>query len=98
MVYRTVGKASSEMRLYFPAPEDPILASDSSLDLLSHATETVNLGTSCNVRASYFSGQNIHGDALLATVGYKWKCPDLYHEDTSLSTYYRFVLRAYISQ
>lgn len=97
MAYRTVGKASSEMRLYFPAPEDPSLVSDLSLELLSPANETFSQGTSFNVRASYFSGQNIHGDVLLASVGHTWKSPDLYHEDVSLGTYYRFVLRVYIS-
>lgn len=97
MAYRTVGKASSEMRLYFPAPVDPSLVSDSSLELLSPANEPVSRGTSFNVRASYFSGQNIHGDVLLASVGYTWKSPDLYQEDVSLGTYYRFVLRVYIS-
>ncbi|XXG74659.1 hypothetical protein AAC387_Pa07g3324 [Persea americana] len=92
LVSRTVGKASSEMRLYFPAPVDPSLVSDSSLELLSPANETVSRGTSFNARASYFSGQNIHGDVLLASVGYTWKSPDLYHEDVSLGTYYRMLI------
>lgn len=91
IISRTVGKASSEMRFYFPA-EDSLLASDSSLDELSHVNGTASLESKFNVRASYFSGQSIYGTALLAAVGYTWKSMDLYHEDIFLGTYYRMLI------
>ncbi|XP_042520731.1 small RNA 2'-O-methyltransferase isoform X2 [Macadamia integrifolia] len=87
LVSRTVGKASSEMRLYFSVLELPV-PSDSSLEDLLDAKEVVTDG-SFNERASYFSSQNIYGDAILASIGYTWKFPELFHEDVSLGTYYR---------
>ncbi|XP_058100049.1 small RNA 2'-O-methyltransferase isoform X2 [Magnolia sinica] len=92
IISRTVSKASSEMRLYFSAPKDLYLTSDSSLEVLSNMKETVNSQSLFNARAHYFSGQNIYGDALLATVGYTWKSTDLFHEDVSLATYYRMLI------
>ncbi|KAI3980308.1 hypothetical protein MKX01_001379, partial [Papaver californicum] len=85
LLSRTIGKSSSEMRLYF-SPLGLPLKSDSTLGDLSYEAETLNL------RASYFSGQNIHGDAILATFGYTWKCKDLFHEDVTLGTYYRMLV------
>ncbi|OVA08041.1 RNA-binding protein Lupus La [Macleaya cordata] len=84
LVSRTIGKSSSEMRLYFSSLELP-LKLDSSEDL-SHRGETINL------RACYFSGQDIYGDAILASIGYTWKCKDLFHEDVTLGTYYRMLV------
>ncbi|XP_008812123.2 small RNA 2'-O-methyltransferase [Phoenix dactylifera] len=91
VVSRTVGKASSEMKLYFPIPEAPLMASISS-DL--HATVEGNIKTETilNKRASYFSGQKIYGDAVLANIGYTWKSSDLFYEDISLCSYYRMLL------
>ncbi|XP_043689681.1 small RNA 2'-O-methyltransferase-like [Telopea speciosissima] len=90
LVSRTVGKASSEMRLYFSALESPV-PSDLSLEDLLDAKEPVT-NESFNDRASYFSSQNIYGDAILASIGYTWKFPDLFHEDVSLGTYYRMLI------
>ncbi|RZC48344.1 hypothetical protein C5167_041297 [Papaver somniferum] len=78
-------KSSLEMRVYF-SPLGLPLKTDSTLEDLSYETETLNL------RASYFSGQNIHGEAILATFGYTWKCTDLFHEDVTLCTYYRMLV------
>lgn len=84
---RTVGKASSEMRLYFCAPKSCL--GDLSSGLLD-STESVYPKGSLNKRGSYLSGQLVYGDAILASIGYKWKSSDLVYEDVSLRTYYRF--------
>ncbi|KAJ4976047.1 hypothetical protein NE237_001153 [Protea cynaroides] len=89
LVSRTVGKASSEMRLYFSALELPVPL-DSSLDDLLYAKAVTD--GSFNERASYFSSQNIYGNAILASVGYTWRFPDLFHEDVTLGTYYRMLI------
>ncbi|KAF6139507.1 hypothetical protein GIB67_015464 [Kingdonia uniflora] len=89
LVSRIIGKASSEVRLYFPAPEFPYQL-DSSLEVLLNGTYTFE--ASLNQRACYFSGQDIYGDAILASLGYKWKSTDLYHEDVSLGIYYRMLV------
>lgn len=44
-----------------------------------------------NTIATYLSGQEICGDAILASVGYTWKSTDLFYEDLSLRAYYRYV-------
>ncbi|KAI3910025.1 hypothetical protein MKW92_017392 [Papaver armeniacum] len=85
LLSRTIGKSLSEMRVYFSPMELP-LKSDSTLEDLSYDAETLN------IRASYFSGQNIYGEAILATFGYTWKCKELFHEDLTLGTYYRMLV------
>lgn len=92
LVSRTVGKASSEMKLYFSAPEVSLLSSDSSVELHANVEGNVDVEPILNKRASYFSGQHIYGDAILANVGYTWKSSDLFYEDVSLCTYYRMLL------
>lgn len=82
--FRAIGKASSEMRFYFSAPRCQLSCPDSSSEAHFSAEEPLNL------RASYLSGQNIYGNAVLATVGYAWKSKDLFCEDVTLCTYYRF--------
>ncbi|KAL7102584.1 hypothetical protein ACP275_08G128900 [Erythranthe tilingii] len=77
IISRTIGKASSEMRIYSAAPKQ----------LLCDQFE----GT-LNDRASYFAGQEIHGDAILASVGYTWRSTDLFHEAVSLRSYYRMLV------
>lgn len=42
-----------------------------------------------NVRASYFAGQDIAGDAILASIGYTRKSRDIFYEDVSVRLYYR---------
>lgn len=44
---------------------------------------------SLNIRASYFAGQEVYGDAILASIGYSWKSTDLFHEAILLCSYYR---------
>ncbi|KAL6983228.1 hypothetical protein U1Q18_016619 [Sarracenia purpurea var. burkii] len=85
LVSRTIGKASSEMRLYFCAPVSCL--EDSASGLL-YSTEAIYSEGSFNSRASYLCGHLIYGDAILATIGYKWKSSDLFHEDVYLHTYY----------
>ncbi|XP_057988172.1 small RNA 2'-O-methyltransferase isoform X2 [Hevea brasiliensis] len=83
LLSRAIGKASSETRLHFAAPESAML--DVSADL-------VNLEGPLNVRASYFCGQSIYGDAIMASIGYTWRSKDLFHEDISLQSYYRMLI------
>ncbi|CAL9192459.1 unnamed protein product [Musa hybrid cultivar] len=91
LVSRTVGKASSEMKVYFPYPEVPHF-SDSSSGLKTSSEGKVSIEPIINQRASYLSGQDIYGDAILANIGYTWKSPYLFYEDVSLCTYYRMLL------
>ncbi|OAY47297.1 small RNA 2'-O-methyltransferase isoform X1 [Manihot esculenta] len=80
---RTIGKASSETRLYFVAPES---------SMLDVSAELVNLEGHLNVRASYLCSQSIYGDAIMASVGYTWRSKELFHEDISLQSYYRMLI------
>ncbi|KAG8365669.1 hypothetical protein BUALT_Bualt18G0130400 [Buddleja alternifolia] len=88
LISRTIGKASSEMRIYFSAPKQQMF------DHLSEpqAKQVSHFEGPLNARASYFSGQEVYGDAILASVGYTWKSTDLFHEVVSLRTYYRLLV------
>ncbi|WVZ62005.1 hypothetical protein U9M48_011805, partial [Paspalum notatum var. saurae] len=93
LVSRTIGKASSEIRLYFAAPKPPNVGvvSDVSKDVLAfHRDGSINCQV--NKRASYISGQTIYGDALLANAGYTRRDSELHAEDVNLCTYYRILL------
>lgn len=79
------------MKLYFPNPEAPFLASISS-DIHANVEGNIKAKPILNKRASYLSCQNIYGDAILVNVGYTWKSPDLFYEDISLCSYYRSVV------
>ncbi|XP_031499970.1 small RNA 2'-O-methyltransferase isoform X2 [Nymphaea colorata] len=93
LISRAVGKSSSEIRLYFPVPNNPILDYDSCVEDLSTVKETTDLQSVLNVRASYFSGQTVYGDAILAALGYTWRSAgSLFHESISLASYYRMLL------
>ncbi|KAF3332305.1 small RNA 2'-O-methyltransferase-like isoform X1 [Carex littledalei] len=83
---RTIGKASSEMRFYFTAPQ--CLFSSSAKDVVG----ATDFEVAVNKRASYISGQTIYGDAILANIGYTWRSSNLLYEDVSLCTYYRILL------
>lgn len=86
--FRTVGKASSEMKLYFPLPDVPYCEASSDLYRCTRG----NVELMLNQRASYLSGQYIYGNAILANIGYSRKTSNLYHENVSICSYYRFVL------
>uniref|UniRef100_A0A2P2PIZ8 Small RNA 2'-O-methyltransferase n=1 Tax=Rhizophora mucronata TaxID=61149 RepID=A0A2P2PIZ8_RHIMU len=87
LLSRTIGKASSETRLYFAAPESCILDMPSD-----HANEKYHLEESLNARATYFCGQSVHGNAIMASIGYTWRSKDLIHEDISLQSYHRMLI------
>lgn len=89
LVSRTIGKASSELRLYFSALSSCL--DDSSAGTLS-SLEDHHFERSLNLRASYLAGNPIYGDAILASIGYTWKSADLFCEDVSFTTYYRMLL------
>ncbi|XWS11515.1 hypothetical protein CRYUN_Cryun37aG0004700 [Craigia yunnanensis] len=88
LISRTIGKASSETRFYFAAPKSYQL--DMSSDLLN--AKVVTIGGPLNARASYICGQDIYGDSILASIGYTWKCQELFHEDVTLQSYYRMLI------
>ncbi|KAL9673177.1 hypothetical protein QQ045_029431 [Rhodiola kirilowii] len=85
LVSRTIGRASSETRLYFYAPGNLMLDG-------FNASEQVKDKIYINHRASCLSGQHIYGGALMASVGYTWKAADLFHDDLTLKTYYRMII------
>ncbi|GAB2227751.1 hypothetical protein Droror1_Dr00009578 [Drosera rotundifolia] len=86
LISRPIGKASSEMRLYFS-----VLATCNLVSVLdsSFANEALQRNGFFNVRASYLAGQVVYGNAILASVGYRWKSTDLFYEDVSLRSYFR---------
>nr|GLL49072.1 small RNA 2'-O-methyltransferase [Ipomoea trifida] len=87
LISRTLGRASSEMRLYYCIPNAKTLSQSSQC----HTNQTGQLEGEFNVRASYLCGQDIFGDAILASLGYTWRSIDLFHEAVSLRTYYRLL-------
>ncbi|KAF3620536.1 hypothetical protein T459_05024 [Capsicum annuum] len=87
LISRTIGKASSETRLYFCAPESIIVGPSSELSM----KQASSFKGYVNTIATYLSGQEICGDAILASVGYTWKSTDLFYEDLSLRAYYRIL-------
>ncbi|EOA15443.1 hypothetical protein CARUB_v10004085mg [Capsella rubella] len=89
MISRAFGKAScgSECRLYSAIPK---MSSDHSSEASGGSKEdSSHVEKSRNVRASYICGQDIHGDAILASVGYRWKSDDLDYDDVTLKSFYR---------
>ncbi|MCD7469664.1 Small RNA 2'-O-methyltransferase [Datura stramonium] len=87
LISRTIGKASSETRLYFCAPESITLGLSSEL----YMKQASSFKGYVNTTATYLSGQEICGDAILVSVGYTWKSTDLFYEDLSLRAYYRIL-------
>lgn len=89
LISRTIGKASSEMRLYFSAVETHNLNPVSEF----HTAKGLScFGCSFNVRASYLLGQPVYGDAILASIGYTWRGAELFTEDVTLRTYFRMLV------
>ncbi|KAL9345628.1 hypothetical protein Peur_060481 [Populus x canadensis] len=88
LLSRTIGKASSETRLYFAASESLVM------DLLSDLANLKDFHVEGppNARASYFCGQGIYGDAIMASIGYTWRSKELFHEHVSLQSYYRMLI------
>ncbi|CAL9226225.1 unnamed protein product [Arabidopsis halleri] len=89
MISRNFGKAScgSECRLYFDIPKK---SSDNSSEASGSSNEdSSHIKKSRNARASYICGQDIHGDAILASVGYRWKSDDLDYADVTVNSFYR---------
>ncbi|CAM0905424.1 unnamed protein product [Alopecurus aequalis] len=90
LVSRIVGKTSSEIRFYFPAPNAQLVSDLSSS--VAGCRGDGNMNCIINKRASYISGQTIYGDAILATVGYTRRDTELQVENVTLCTYYRILL------
>ncbi|OWM71305.1 small RNA 2'-O-methyltransferase-like [Punica granatum] len=86
LISRSIGRASSETRLYYAASEFY------QLDASSTVQKVEPCRGSLNVRASFLSGQDIFGDAILAAVGYAWKSKELFVEDISLQSYFRMLM------
>ncbi|XP_023634739.1 small RNA 2'-O-methyltransferase isoform X2 [Capsella rubella] len=51
--------------------------------------ESQHLEKSRNAKASFVSGLDIHGDAIVASVGYPWRSHELEHDDVTLKSFYR---------
>jgi hypothetical protein len=92
---RTIGKASSEIRLYFAAPNIHVVSDISKHALACHGDGDINWQV--NKRASYICGQTIYGDALLANIGYTRRDSKLQTEDVNLCTYYRYSFVEYFT-
>ncbi|KAK3124509.1 hypothetical protein QOZ80_7BG0587580 [Eleusine coracana subsp. coracana] len=90
VVSRTLGKASSEIRLYFAVPSVQFVSDFSKNALACHGDG--NISCLVNKRASYISGQTIYGDAILANIGYTRRDSEIHTEDVNLCTYYRILL------
>jgi len=75
---RTIGKASSEIRLYFAAPSVHFVSDMSKNVLACHGDGDINCQV--NKRASYISGQTIYGDELWANIGYTRRDSELHTE------------------
>ncbi|CAH9077114.1 unnamed protein product [Cuscuta epithymum] len=91
LISRPIGKASSETRLYYRIPIATTLNQSSKY----HINQTGHHEAELNVRASYLCGQEIYGDAILASLGYSWRSIStqlhLFHEALSIRTYYRLL-------
>nr|VDC74675.1 unnamed protein product [Brassica rapa] len=77
MISRAISKTFSgyECRVYSAIPK---------------LTSSNDLKKSRNAKASFVCcGQDIHGDAILASVGYTGRSHDLEHEDVTLKSFYR---------
>ncbi|KAI5385729.1 small RNA 2'-O-methyltransferase isoform X2 [Lathyrus oleraceus] len=89
LISRNIGKASSETRLFFAAPQSYLL--DRSF-ISGNGKETIRFEGSLNERARYLSGQDMVGDAILACIGYTRKSRDLFYEDVTVQLYHRMLL------
>ncbi|KAG9136112.1 hypothetical protein Leryth_003733 [Lithospermum erythrorhizon] len=87
LISRSVGKSSSETRLFSTAAKSKYKESS----FLHHENQTTQSEGLFNVRASYLTGQEVHGNAILASIGYTWKSTDIYYEDLSLRSYHRML-------
>ncbi|KAK6916881.1 HEN1, double-stranded RNA binding domain 2 [Dillenia turbinata] len=85
---RSIGKASSEIRLYFSVPLSSLLSW--LPDIVDQ--DAVDSEGLLNARASYLSGQLVVGDTILASVGYRWQSTELCYEHVSSRTYYRMFI------
>ncbi|XP_056692780.1 small RNA 2'-O-methyltransferase isoform X4 [Spinacia oleracea] len=88
LISRTIGKASSESRLYFSALETRNF--NSKLELYN--AEESDSDRSFNIYASYLLGQPVYGNAILASVAYTWRGAELFNEDVSLRSYFRMLV------
>lgn len=91
LLNRTIGKASSgyECRVYSAVPK--LKASDNSWKAHGKrpVAESSHLEKTQNGKASLVCGLDIHGDAIVASVGYTRRSHDLKHDDVTLKSFYR---------
>ncbi|KAJ4912769.1 Small RNA 2'-O-methyltransferase [Raphanus sativus] len=93
IISRTFGKTSSgyECRVYSAIPK---LSPDKSSKAygkrpVDEEDQSSHFNKPWNAKASYVCGQDIHGDAIVAAVGYSWRSNDLEHDDVTLKSFYR---------
>ena len=83
MISRAISKTFSgyECRVYSAIPK---------------LTSSNDLKKSRNAKASFVSGQDIHGDAILASVGYTGRSHDLEHDNVTLKSFYRSLYQLFL--
>ncbi|KAJ0239383.1 Double-stranded RNA-binding domain [Hirschfeldia incana] len=92
IISRTFGKTSSgyECRVYSAIPK---LSPDKSSKAYGKRPvddeEHQSSHKPWNAKASYVCGQDIHGDAIVAAVGYTWRSHNLEHDDLTLKSFHR---------
>ena len=92
--YRTFGKTPSgyECRVYSAIPK--LNPSDKSSKAygkrpVDEEEQSSHFKNPWNAKASSACGQDIHGDAIVAAVGYSWRSNDIEHDDVTLKSFYR---------
>ncbi|ESQ55292.1 hypothetical protein EUTSA_v10024347mg [Eutrema salsugineum] len=91
MISRTIGKTSSgyECRVYSAIPELRSFDNSWKAHGKRPVAESSHLEKSRNAKASFVCGQDVHGDAIVASVGYQWRSHGLEHDDVTLKSFYR---------
>ncbi|CAN8325442.1 unnamed protein product [Cochlearia groenlandica] len=91
MISRIFGKTCSgyECRVYSAISK--LSPSDKSSKAYGKrpVDESSHFKNSWNAKASLACGQDVHGDAIVASVGYPWRSHDLEHDDVTLKSFYR---------
>ncbi|XP_009134117.2 small RNA 2'-O-methyltransferase [Brassica rapa] len=95
IISRTFGKTPSgyECRVYSAIPK--LNPSDKSSKAYGkrpvddEEDQSSRFKNPWNAKASSACGQDIHGDAIVAALGYSWRSNDLEHDDVTLKSFYR---------
>ncbi|CAH8345755.1 unnamed protein product [Eruca vesicaria subsp. sativa] len=94
IISRTFGKTSSgyECRVYSAIPKpspDKSSKSYGKLPADEDYHQSSHFKQPWNAKASSACSQDVHGDAIVAAVGYSWRSNELEHDDVTLKSFYR---------